>query len=107
MWLPASVAIPIPARASAPRCAGSAGGAGMSTELGTPRRRVRDLDLADDEIGRAQQLAAGIEEAVGVGLVEDQVPEQEEPRTHVPSSRRRVRSSTGAGRPSASTWTIV
>ena len=104
MWLPASVATPIPARASASRCAGSAGGAGMSTLLGTPRAVCGTSTLADHEVGRAEQLAARLEERVGVGLVEDQVAEQEQPgHAHAPldelldSSRMNASSSQSRG----------
>ncbi len=44
--------------------------------------RVRHLDLADDQIGRQEQLAARVEERVRIGLVEDQVAEQQHAYGH-------------------------
>ncbi len=45
-----------------------------------PAARVRHLDLADHQVGRQEQLAARLEERVRIGLVEDQVAEQQQPR---------------------------
>ena len=91
MWFPARVATPTPARASAARCAGSAGGAGMSTLLGTPRLVCGTSTWPIDQVGRQEQLAARVEERVRIGLVEDQVAEQQHAQrvtlTPAPASR--------------------
>ena len=76
MWLPASVATPSPARASAARWRGIGRRRRDVDAARHAARGVRHLDLADHEVGRAEELAARLEERVRVGLVEDQVAEK-------------------------------
>jgi len=42
-------------------------------------QRVRDLDLADDDVGGPEQGRARLEERVRVGLVEDEVADEQDP----------------------------
>ena len=53
-----------------------------------PTRSVRHLDVADHEVGGAEKLEARLEEGVRVGLVEDQVAEEQQPHLGSPSTNR-------------------
>ena len=87
MWLPASVATPMPARGKRLEVRRVGRRRRDVDAARDAARRVRHLDLADHEVGRPQQLAARLEERVGIGLVEDQVAEEEQPHQRDAASR--------------------
>ena len=88
MWLPASVATPTPARGERREVRRIGGRRGDVDAARDAARSVRHLDVADHEVGGAEKLAARLEERVRVGLVEDQVAEEEQPHRASPSTNR-------------------